>query len=72
MEKSVAYDLKKDPGKYLDAMLKMCQAMERRKIHFLPTRTTNVMPNSRLNSDISPLQGKDQSQEAYTDQRGLQ
>ena len=46
MEKSVAYDLKKNPEQYLNATLSMCREREKdagtnakKKINFLPTTT---------------------------------
>ncbi len=43
VEKSVNYDLKKNPSKYLDSTLKMCKATgDGMKIGFLPTRRSNI------------------------------
>lgn len=74
VERSVAYDLKKNP---LNAMLKMRQAMEpvseekRKKIkkkYFLLTRTSNVPCHVKFNTEASSLQGEDRSQESRRSQ----
>lgn len=58
LEKLVAYDLKKNPGKFLNATLRMCQAMElvakgkkKKKRHFLPTRTSNVPCHAKFDTE---------------------
>ena len=55
VEKLVAYDLKKNLGKYLNATLRMCQAMERgmsrKKTSFLPTRTSNIPCHTKFDTE---------------------
>ena len=56
VEKSVAYDVMKNPEKYLNATLSMCREMERvqnvkKKIHFLPTRTSNVPCHAKFDTE---------------------
>lgn len=61
IKRSVAYDIKKNTGNYVNAMLKMCRALQtdtgrrrkrrRRRRHFLLTRTSNVPCHAKLDTE---------------------
>ena len=56
----MAYGVKKNPEKYLDATLRMCREREKdevknpkRKIRFLPTRERSVLCHSKFDTETT-------------------
>lgn len=53
IDKSVYYDLKANPSKYLNSTLKMCQmAGKQFKMAFMPTRRSNIPCHMKLDTEV--------------------
>ncbi len=70
--KSIQYDLKKDPARYVSSTSRICEAIGD-SCCFLPTRRINIPCHHRgCCSDIHTLQGEGRDEKGCRKQRGTE